>query len=69
VTQPMRAYPRELTPPQRRRCDYCGAPFYQGRDDHRFCTVECNRRWHVEERRAAIAFWRARARGQQERRA
>jgi hypothetical protein len=42
-----------------RGCDWCGEPFYLGRVDHRFCCIECNRLWHVDERRKALAFWRS----------
>ena len=42
-----------------RACDWCGQPFYQGRSNHRFCCVEHGRRFHVAERRAALALFRA----------
>ena len=42
-----------------RSCDWCGQPFYQGREDHRFCKVECGRKFHVAERRAALALYRS----------
>jgi len=41
-----------------RACDWCGQPFYQGRHNHRFCTLECGRRLHMAERRAALALFR-----------
>jgi hypothetical protein len=40
-------------------CDWCGQPFYQGRHNHRFCTLECGRRFHIAERRAALALYRS----------
>jgi hypothetical protein len=40
-------------------CDWCGQPFYQGRHNHRFCTFECGRRFHIAERRAALALYRS----------
>jgi hypothetical protein len=40
-------------------CDWCGQQFYQGRSNHRFCCVEHGRRFHVAERRAALALFRA----------
>ena len=42
-----------------RSCDWCGQPFYQGRDNHRFCCVECGRKFHMAERRAALALYRS----------
>jgi hypothetical protein len=42
-----------------RACDWCGRPFYQGRHNHRFCCVEHGRRFHMAERRAALALFRA----------
>jgi hypothetical protein len=42
-----------------RNCDWCGQPFYQGRDNHRFCCVDHGRQFHMAERRAAIALYRA----------
>jgi len=42
-----------------RTCDWCGQPFYQGRDNHRFCSVEHGRKFHMAERRAALALFRA----------
>ena len=42
-----------------RACDWCGQPFYQGRHNHRFCCVEHGRKFHVAERRAALALFRA----------
>ena len=42
-----------------RTCDWCGQLFYQGRDNHRFCCVEHGRRFHMAERRAALALFRA----------
>jgi hypothetical protein len=59
MLQPMRVLPRQ--------CDWCGAPFYQGRADHRFCSVTCGQLWHCDERRQAIAAWRARQ-GEEEQR-
>src|SRR5262245_29908609 len=40
-------------------CAWCGQPFYQGRDNHRFCCVEHGRQFHIAERRAALALYRA----------
>ena len=42
-----------------RACDWCGQPFYQGRRNHRFCCVEHGRKFHMAERRAALALFRA----------
>jgi len=42
-----------------RACDWCSQQFYQGRDSHRFCCVECGRRFHIAERRAALALYRS----------
>jgi hypothetical protein len=42
-----------------RACDWCGQPFYQGRHNHRFCCLECGRKFHMAERRAALALFRA----------
>jgi hypothetical protein len=48
-----------------RACDRCGQPFYQGRENHRFCCIECGRKFHIAERRAAIALFRATMRMQE----
>jgi hypothetical protein len=42
-----------------RTCDWCGQSFYQGRHNHRFCCVEHGRKFHMAERRAALALFRA----------
>jgi hypothetical protein len=42
-----------------RACDWCGQQFYQGRSNHRFCCVEHGRKFHMVERRAALALFRA----------
>jgi uncharacterized Zn finger protein (UPF0148 family) len=46
-------------------CDWCGQPFYQGRENHRFCCIECGRKFHIAERRAAVALFRATMRMQE----
>jgi hypothetical protein len=42
-----------------RTCDWCSRSFYQGRSNHRFCCVEHCRRFHMAERRAALALYRS----------
>jgi hypothetical protein len=42
-----------------RACDWCAQEFYQGRHNHRFCCVEHGRKFHMTERRAALALFRA----------
>jgi len=42
-----------------RTCDWCGQSFYQGRHNHRFCCVEHGRKFHMAERRAALALYRS----------
>jgi hypothetical protein len=39
-------------------CDYCGAFFYPGRADHRFCSRHCHYEWHLAEQRAVRAALR-----------
>jgi hypothetical protein len=38
-----------------------------GRVDHRFCSIECGQRWHVDERRKALKLWRSQERGDDDR--
>jgi uncharacterized Zn finger protein (UPF0148 family) len=33
-------------------CDWCGQPFYPGRDGHRFCKPVCQYLYWVAERKA-----------------
>jgi hypothetical protein len=40
-------------------CATCGKLFYRGRDNHRFCSIECGKQWHMAERRAALTLYRA----------
>jgi hypothetical protein len=42
-----------------RTCDWCGQSFYQGRRNHRFCGLGCGRKFHMAERRAALALYRS----------
>jgi hypothetical protein len=43
---------------ERKACDWCGKEFYVGRVDHRFCSIPCNNKFHTEERRQALAYFR-----------
>jgi hypothetical protein len=49
---------RQPLEPNQHECAHCGRGFYKGRDDHRFCSIVCNRAYHVAERRAAVALYR-----------
>ena len=40
-------------------CDNCGSRFYQSRGDHRFCSIDCHHEFHINERRAALEFFRS----------
>jgi hypothetical protein len=42
-----------------RNCDWCNERFYQGREDHRFCSRKCGVEFYVAERRAALALYRS----------
>jgi hypothetical protein len=39
--------------------NWCGQQFYQGRSNHRFCCAEHSRKFHMAERRAALALFRS----------
>jgi hypothetical protein len=40
-------------------CEHCKGLFHRWRQNQRFCNAECNRAFHIEERRQALAAWRA----------
>ena len=43
-------------------CARCATPLNPTRPWQRFCSVRCRNRWHAEERRQALAAYRADAR-------
>jgi hypothetical protein len=43
-------------------CDWCRREFIPIREGHRFCSVECHDNSHIDERRRALAAWRAQQR-------
>jgi len=45
-----------------RHGDRCGAPFRPGRELQRFCTKFCHDHFYTEEKRQALAAWRAQQR-------
>jgi hypothetical protein len=45
-----------------RNCDRCGSPFHPVRERQRFCTTQCHDQFYMEERRRALAAWRAQRR-------
>jgi DNA-directed RNA polymerase subunit RPC12/RpoP len=45
-----------------RVCDYCGAIYEPIRIDQRFHSPECHYQYFVEERKRALASWRAQQR-------
>lgn len=42
-----------------RHCRWCGQGFYQGRDNHRFCSRKCGVEFFAAERRVALALFRS----------
>lgn len=45
-----------------RNCERCGAPFHPVRELQRFCSKNCHDHFYVEERRRALAAYRAQQR-------
>jgi len=43
-------------------CDWCQRKFVPSRDGARFCCTACHDRYHIDERRKAIAAYRAQQR-------
>jgi hypothetical protein len=41
-----------------RKCAFCNKEFLPRGRNVRFCCGECHVRWHVAERKVAVAFWR-----------
>jgi hypothetical protein len=46
-------------------CDWCGREFAPSRDGARFCSTACHDRYHIDERRKALAAYRAQRRVEQ----
>jgi hypothetical protein len=47
-----------------RHCERCGSPFHPVRELQRFCTKLCHDHFYTEEKREALAHWRAMQRHQ-----
>jgi hypothetical protein len=45
-----------------RECDRCGSPFHPVRELQRFCSKDCHDDFYTEEKRHALALWRAQQR-------
>jgi hypothetical protein len=43
-------------------CAWCKRPFSAIRDSHRFCSVTCHDRYHVDQRRKAMSAYLERQR-------
>ena len=43
-------------------CDWCQRKFVPSRDGARFCCTACHDRYHIDERRKALAAYRAQQR-------
>lgn len=39
-------------------CAYCQTPFDQYRAGDRFCSRDCSKAWHSEQRRQAVEFFK-----------
>jgi hypothetical protein len=44
-------------------CDWCQCQFTPIREGNRFCCQGCHDSYHIDERRRALAAWRAQQRG------
>src|SRR5262249_52059701 len=40
-------------------CNWCSREFVARREGSRFCSTACHDRYHIDERRKALAAWRA----------
>jgi hypothetical protein len=46
-----------------RTCEHCRSPFHRVREAQRFCKKDCHDQFYMEERRRALAAYRAQQRG------
>ena len=46
-------------------CAWCAQPFYQGREGHRFCSLDCGVKFFKDERKAALELYRSLREGEE----
>jgi hypothetical protein len=47
-----------LSNKEREFCDFCGKRLAPQRPHQRFCSIDCNQKYHTAERRKALEAWR-----------